>query len=110
MGISEYNRENAKRIRARIEEYGVMQVAAECGVNWYYTSMTKKNPNYIPRNAKIATKMGYKVYRTSVPHGSSRGKIKRATIYPGTSVDKIKADLLDVTGTRWVPLVDEMEY
>lgn len=110
MNVTEYNNKHNNDIRELIDAHGIASVARRFGVNHYYISKTHSTPGYIPRSTEIATMMGYKVYRTSVPHGKARGKAKRAIIYPGTLVDKIKADLLDVTGIEWQPMIDEMEY
>lgn len=110
MSLTEHNNRNSAAIRVMIRAMGVSKVAEKFGVNHYYISKTLEDPSYIPSNPDIAQAMGYQVYRVSVPHGTKPKRYKRAIIYRTTSIDKIKDDLFEVTGVRWVPLEEEMEY
>lgn len=90
---------------------GTNWVARELDVNPKYVSECA-NKLKVPSNPEIATKMGFRVYeiKTSVPYGAPRTSYPRAHVSKNTDPKKIAADLLRVTGDRWVRLEEEMEY
>jgi len=109
MSLTEHNNERTMMIRREIAIKGVVQVAREYKVNHYYLCKIRADDNYVPRNLLVAARLGYRVYRTSVPHGTAK-KQKRFTVYPSTDPGKIANKLLEVTGVVWKPMLDEMEY